>query len=227
MEPKEQEQAIGSVSFGGISVSSDIYIRSNTYIRIKLCGLSRVCDIEAANELKPDYIGFVFAPGSRRYVPPCRARELKEMLLPGIQTVGVFVREDPEVIAGLLDDGIIDLAQLHGGEDEDYIHRLRELTDRPVIKAFRIDSEEDIRAAEASSADYILLDSGSGGTGTAFDWKLLSDMKRPYFLAGGLDPVRRLKPCGVDVSSGIETEGQKDKSKMAAFVHAVRKEERL
>ena len=233
MEPKEQKQAIGSVSFGGISVSSDIYIRSDTHIRIKLCGLSRVCDIEATNELKPDYIGFVFAPGSRRYVPPCRARELKEMLLPGIQTVGVFVREDPEVIVGLLDDGIIDLAQLHGGEDEDYIHRLRELTDRPVIKAFRIDSEEDIRAAEASSADYILLDSGSGGTGTAFDWKLLSDMKRPYFLAGGLDPdnageaVRRLKPCGVDVSSGIETEGQKDKSKMAAFVHAVRKEERL
>ena len=112
MEPKEQKQAIGSVSFGGISVSSDIYIRSDTHIRIKLCGLSRVCDIEAANELKPDYIGFVFAPGSRRYVPPCRARELKEMLLPGIQTVGVFVREDPEVIAGLLDDGIIDLAQL-------------------------------------------------------------------------------------------------------------------
>lgn len=239
MEPKEQEQAIGTGRSGRKSASPDTHIRidahirSNTHIRIKLCGLSRVCDIEVANELKPDYIGFVFAPGSRRYVPPDKARELKKMLDPGIQTVGVFVREEPEVIAGILDDGIIDLAQLHGGEDEDYISRLRELTDRPVIKAFRIDSEEDIRAAEASSADYILLDSGSGGTGTTFEWKLLSDMKRPYFLAGGLDPdnageaVRRLKPYGVDVSSGIETEGQKDKSKMTAFVHAVRKEERL
>ncbi len=227
MKPVEQETIVGKDSCGGENISPD------THIRIKLCGLSQVCDIETANELKPDYIGFVFAAGSRRYVPPDKAGELKKMLIPEIQTVGVFVREEPEVIAGLLDAGIIDLVQLHGGEDEDYIRILRRLTDRTVIKAFRIDSEEDIRLAEASSADYILLDSGSGGTGTVFNWELLRYMRRPYFLAGGLDPenageaVRRLKPYGVDVSSGIETEGQKDKSKMTAFVHAVRKEERL
>lgn len=196
--------------------------------RIKLCGLSRICDIEAANALMPDYIGFVFAPKSRRYVSPETAAGLRRLLHPEIQSVGVFVNEPPEHVAALLAAGTIDVAQLHGSEDEAYIHRLRTLTDRPLIQAFRIDSAADIQRAKASSADLILLDSGSGGTGTAFDWRLLQGIGRPYFLAGGLDPdnvgeaVRRLHPWGVDVSSGIETDNQKDKAKMAAFVAAVR-----
>lgn len=199
--------------------------------KIKLCGLSRPCDIEAANELKPEYIGFVFAPKSRRYVAPQRAAELKRLLHPDISVVGVFVNESPENIGSLLNNGIIDIAQLHGNEDEEYIRRLREFTDKPVIKAFRIDSEENIADAVNSSADYILLDSGSGGTGTVFDWKLIRNISRPYFLAGGLDihnvkeAVRELNPYGVDVSSGIETEGLKDRNKMTAFVRAVRKED--
>jgi len=100
-----------------------------------------------------------------------------------------------------------------------------------VIKAFRIESGRDIDLAQASSADYVLLDSGSGGTGTAFDWNLTQHAERPYFLAGGLTPenaaraVDLLHPYGVDVSSGIETDGKKDKRKMAAFAAAVRKEE--
>jgi len=198
--------------------------------KIKLCGLSRPCDMGAANELKPDYIGFVFAPKSKRYVTPEKAMELKQMLLPEIQSVGVFVNEKPETVVKLLQDGTIDIAQLHGAEDEEYIIQLRQLTDKPIIKAFRIETASDIEKALQSTADYLLLDSGAG-TGTVFDWKLIQNIKRPYFLAGGLDAdnaaeaVNTLRPYALDVSSGIETSGLKDKSKMAAFVSAVRKEE--
>lgn len=199
--------------------------------RIKLCGLSRYCDIEAANELKPEYVGFVFAQKSKRYVTIEKARKLKRILSPDIQTVGVFVKEKPECVAELLNKGIIDIAQLHGGEDENYIKKLRQLTDKPIIKAFRITSASDVFEAERCCADYILLDSGAG-TGTVFDWKLIKNVKRPYFLAGGLSPenaedaVKKLTPYAVDVSSGIETGGVKDKYKMAAFIAAVRKEDR-
>lgn len=197
--------------------------------KIKLCGLSRPCDIEVANRLKPEYIGFVFLPKSKRYVDYEKARELKSLLSPEIKAVGVFVDESPQRAAELLNNGTIDIAQLHGGEDEDYIGLLRNLTDKPIIKAFRIQSENDILRAEESSADYILLDSGMG-TGTVFNWDLIQNIKRPYFLAGGLDcdnvgeAVGRLHPYAVDVSSGIETNGLKDKEKMAAFVAKVRKE---
>lgn len=196
--------------------------------KIKLCGLSRPCDIEAANELKPEYIGFVFAPKSRRYVSMEQAAALKGQLIPAIKAVGVFVNEAPEAVAACLKGGIIDIAQLHGSESETYIRQLRHLTDKPLIQAFRIDTEQDIETANLSSADYILLDSGSGGTGTAFDWHLLRQINRSYFLAGGLTPhniknaVRTLTPYAVDVSSGIETDGYKDRDKMAAFISAVR-----
>lgn len=199
-------------------------------MKIKLCGLTRSCDIEAVNELQPDYIGFVFAKKSRRYVSPEKAEELKAMLAPGIQAVGVFVNEEPEQIVSLLEAGIIDVAQLHGQEGEREIRRLRELTDHPLIQAFRIDTEQDVERANASTADYVLLDSGAGGTGTVFDWDLLQAIRRPYFLAGGLDTENlgtvkaKLNPYGIDVSSGIETDGYKDKEKMTAFVAAARKE---
>ena len=202
-------------------------------MKIKLCGLTRPCDIEAVNELQPDYIGFVFAKKSRRYVSPEKAEELKAMLAPGIQAVGVFVNEEPAQIAALLEAGTIDVAQLHGQESETEIRRLRELTNHPMIQAFRIDTEQDVERANASTADYVLLDSGAGGTGTVFDWDLLQAIRRPYFLAGGLDTenlgtVRaKLNPYGVDVSSGIETDGYKDKKKMTAFVAAARKEDTL
>ncbi len=199
--------------------------------RIKLCGLMCTRDIEAANELRPDYVGFVLAPGSRRYVTPERAAELRGRLRPDIKAVGVFVRETPEAVAAFLRSGTIDVAQLHGGESEAYIAQLRMLTDKPVIKAFRVHTKEDVAGAEQCPADYVLLDSGSGGTGTVFDWSLVQCVRRPYFLAGGLNPVnvgeavRLMRPYAVDVSSGIETDGVKDIMKMAAFVAAVRKEE--
>ena len=199
--------------------------------KIKLCGLGRPCDIEWANALMPDYIGFVFAQKSKRFVSPERAKALREGLDSNIRAVGVFVNEAPEAVADLLNTGTIDLAQLHGGEDEEYIKALRGLTDKPLIQAFPVDSPADLEKARQSSADYVLLDNGAGGTGTAFDWALLKGFDRPYFLAGGLGPgnvrqaIMALDPFAVDVSSGIETNGVKDYTKMNAFVNAARHEE--
>lgn len=198
--------------------------------KIKLCGLSRPCDIQTANELMPEYIGFVFAPKSKRYIDPQKAARLKGLLSSEIRAVGVFVDEAPGTVAALLNSGVIDIAQLHGGEDEAYIQSLRQRTDQPIIKAFQIKSRRDLAEAKACTADHILLDSGAG-TGNVFDWSVLQDVKRPYFLAGGLSPdnvgdaVRLLHPYAVDVSSGIETDGYKDEEKAAAFIAAVRKEE--
>ena len=197
--------------------------------KIKLCGLTRECDIKIANELKPDYIGFVFFPKSKRYASPELAAELKAMLDPSIQAVGVFVNAPVEFVAELLEAGTIDVAQLHGKEDEAYVAELRKLTDKPIMKAFRMDSEEDIARANGFSADMVLLDTGEGGTGKTFDWSLVTGMNKPYFLAGGLGPdnigdaITRIKPYGVDVSSGIETDGLKDPGKMKLFVETVRK----
>ena len=202
--------------------------------KIKLCGLSRPEDIIGANRLKPDYIGFVFWKRSRRYVTPKSAAALRQFLWPEIRAVGVFLDADPEQEAALYNEGVIDMIQLHGHEDEEHIRRVRELTGGApgrLIKAFMIRSDEDIRRAEQSSADYILLDSGAG-SGTLFDWELLTKPERPFFLAGGLtsgnvaDAVEILRPYAVDVSSGIETDGRKDLAKMTAFVRAVRREGR-
>ena len=200
--------------------------------KIKLCGLSRPCDIEIANELKPEYIGFVFAQGSIRCVSPEQALELKRLLAPEIKAVGVFVNKPPELVAGLMNSGVIDMAQLHGCEDASYISSLRKLTVKPVIQAFSVETAMDAGRANLSAADYVLLDSGAG-SGNVFKWSLTENVTRPFFLAGGLDPdnvacaVRSLRPFAVDVSSGIETDGKKDKSKMAAFVAAVRKEKEI
>ncbi len=197
--------------------------------KIKLCGLSRQCDIEWANELKPDYIGFIFWSKSKRNISPEKAKELKALLSPDIKAVGVFVNEPVENVAELLSNNIIDVAQLHGSEDEEYIAKLRTLSDKPIIKAFLLKSKDDAEMAERSTADHILLDSGMGA-GKSFDWNLLREIKRPYFLAGGLypenvrDAIDKLSPFAVDVSSGIETDNFKDKNKMTAFVKAVRKE---
>ena len=196
--------------------------------KLKLCGLVRICDIEAVNRLNPEYIGFVFAKKSRRYVDPAQAWELRARLDKGVSPVGVFVNESPEAIADLVRSGIIDVVQLHGSEDEDFLRKLRELVSCPIIKAFSVKTPQDVRIACESSADLILLDSGGGGTGTVFDWNLLEPIRRPWFLAGGLSPenaadaIRRLAPYGVDVSSGIETDGVKDIQKMNDFVRAVR-----
>lgn len=198
--------------------------------KIKLCGLRRPCDIEYVNALAPEYIGFVFAEKSKRYVTPDTAERLRKQLNKDIIPVGVFVNEKIENIVDLLHRNIIEAVQLHGTEDEAYIQALRQQTNSTIIHAFRIENRADIEAAKRSSADYVLLDSG-GGTGETFDWSLIQEIKRPYFLAGGLTPanvktaIEKLHPFGVDASSSLETDGYKDKEKMTAFVKAVRERE--
>lgn len=197
--------------------------------RVKLCGLTRPEDIQAANALRPDFIGFVFAEKSRRFVAPAAAAELKRRLDPAIRAVGVFVNAPVEQVAGLLEAGIIDWAQLHGQEDDAYIAALRRRTARPILQAFRVDTPADAARAAGSTADFLLLDHGPGGTGQRFDWSLVRGIERPFFLAGGLCPenvveaVRAVRPYAVDVSSGIETGGVKDPAKMEAFVRAARR----
>lgn len=198
--------------------------------KVKLCGLRRACDIEYVNVLAPEYIGFIFAEKSKRYVTPDTAESLRKQLNKDIIPVGVFVNEKIENIVDLLHRNIIEAVQLHGTEDEAYIQALRRQTDSTIIQAFRIKNRADIETANRSSADYVLLDSG-GGTGETFDWSLIQEIKRPYFLAGGLTPanvktaIEKLHPFGVDASSSLETEGYKDKEKMTAFVKAVRERE--
>lgn len=199
--------------------------------KIKICGLSRKCDIEAANALQLDYIGFVFFKKSKRYVSFEQAKELKSVLNADIKAVGVFVDEPIEKIVKLCDNGIIDIAQLHGNEDEDYIKELRSKTDKPIIKAFCINSEKDVMKANESTADYVLLDAGMG-SGNVFDWQYINKINRPYFLAGGLSienaekAAELLNPYVLDVSSGVETDGLKDKDKMAEFVSSIRKDKK-
>lgn len=194
--------------------------------KIKFCGLRTLDDIYAANELVPDYIGFVFAPKSKRYVTPAQAEQFRNALSKKILAVGVFVNENPAQVAELLNNGIIDAAQLHGNEDDAYIQNLRGVTKKIIIKAFWSDN---IAAADKSHADFILIDAGAGD-GKTFDWTLIKNLRREYFLAGGLNPdnvgdaIKLLNPFAVDVSSGIETDGRKDFGKMAAFANAVRKE---
>lgn len=197
--------------------------------KIKLCGLTRPYDVEYVNGLLPEYAGFVFAPKSKRYITPEKAQQLRRILDGRITPVGVFVDENIDKIADLAKREIIDVVQLHGNENDEYIANLRKEVDCPIIKAFRIESVADILMANNSSADYVLLDSG-GGTGKVFDHSLLKEITRPYFLAGGLTPenvgvaIKQLTPFAVDASSSLETDGYKDINKMTAFVKAVRKD---
>ncbi|MBQ6297221.1 MAG: phosphoribosylanthranilate isomerase [Selenomonadaceae bacterium] len=191
--------------------------------KIKFCGLKTLDDISFANEIFPEYVGFVFAPKSKRYVTPAQAEKFRNALSKKICAVGVFVNEKNSTVAELLNAGIIDAAQLHGNEDDAYIKNLRGLSNKPIIKAFKV------HAAQESLADFILIDAGAGD-GKVFDWSLIKDLRREYFLAGGLTPenvgdaIKLLKPFAVDVSSGIETDGKKDFKKMTAFAEVVRRE---
>lgn len=201
------------------------------------------CDIEYANRVKPDLVGFIFA-NTRRKISPAQAKQFRKALDTEIPAVGVFVNEDIPVITSLVQDGCIDMIQLHGEEDADYIRRLREICDVPVIKAVKVQTVEQIRQAAALPVDYLLLDTYRkgvlGGTGEAFDWELLRAAKaaagdtvegelfgKPYFLAGGLHvgnlrEAAALGSYGLDVSSGIETDGSKDFDKMVEVVNIVR-----
>ncbi|MCL2357444.1 MAG: phosphoribosylanthranilate isomerase [Defluviitaleaceae bacterium] len=203
-------------------------------VKVKICGLTRLADIDAVNAARPDFIGFVFAE-SRRRVSPTQAAELRAALAPGIIPVGVFADAPIDEIGCLVGRGIISAVQLHGDEDEKFIAALkRELAfitafkRRPpgsvkIIKAVAIEKPGDAQAWNNSAADFLLLDKKGGGTGETFDWKLIGDLQKLFFLAGGLSPenvadaVRNVKPFAVDVSSGVETNGVKDPKKIHEF----------
>ncbi|MBR4363255.1 MAG: phosphoribosylanthranilate isomerase [Ruminococcus sp.] len=195
--------------------------------RVKLCGLRSEADVRAVLELRPDYAGFILSSGFRRSVGAAEFRMLSAMLEgSGIARVGVFVNEPLTSLAALAE--FTDFLQLHGSEDDEYILKVRGLTGKPVIKAFTVKSAGDVTEAERSPADFVLLDSGTG-TGSAFDHSLICGIRRDYFLAGGLAPenvgnaIDRFEPFAVDASSSLETDGIKDKAKMAAFTNAVRR----
>lgn len=199
--------------------------------KIKICGLSRDVDAEFVNSAKPDYVGFIIGvPFSRRNIGHEQAEHLRSLIDENIPTVGVFINYPIKDIAELVNRGIINIVQLHGGEDEDYINSLRELIPHTEIwKAFVIKSSDDTANAEKSSADRVLLDSGTG-CGKTFDWSAVSGINREFILAGGLNSenipkaVAQVRPWAVDLSSGVETDGVKDREKIFKAVKAVRSE---
>lgn len=194
--------------------------------KIKLCGIKSEDDIKVINEVLPDYIGFVFAGKSKRYISFDTANTLKSKLDSRVKAVGVFVNEDIENIAHLVKNRIIDIVQLHGNEDESYINTLKAKISVPMIYAYQIKSKTDIKSVK-NDTEFILLDAGAG-CGETFDEALLEGFDNEYFLAGGLsidnikEKIMKLHPFGVDVSSGIETEGKKDAAKIRKFVSLVR-----
>ena len=200
-------------------------------LKIKICGLRRECDVDFVNSAGVDFVGFVFA-GSKRQVTPAQASVLKKRLSPDIKSVGVFVNESIENIKRICKNGIIDLVQLHGNEDSDFIKTLKNEINLPVIKAVKALSEDYIKEEIRNDADFVLLDSfkenSFGGTGSIFDWTIVPDIKKPVFLAGGLNinnikqAVDMVHPFCVDISSGVETDGFKDERKIFEITKLVR-----
>ena len=197
-------------------------------VKIKICGLKRLEDIEIVNRHKPDYIGFVFAD-SKRKVSHDLARQMKENLDSNIVSVGVFVDASADEILGLFDDGTIDIAQLHGSESEEFIKNLKDKPDNQlkIINAIEMNECIDLKKYDNSEADYLLLDSGKG-SGKTFDWKLIrKDLKKEFFLAGGLtssniaQAIEEFKPYAVDLSSSLETDGFKDENKIKEIMEAI------
>ncbi|MDU7336687.1 MAG: phosphoribosylanthranilate isomerase [Clostridium sp.] len=197
--------------------------------KIKICGIFCPCDADYVNKAMPDYAGFVFYEKSHRNVTMQQAEQLRKCIHSSIPAVGVFVNAPQEQIATLCHEGVIQIIQLHGGESKEYIDELKlRIPGVPIWQAFRVRAIEDLQMAEKSTADLILLDNGYG-TGEAFDWSLISGMSRPFVLAGGLTPqnipqaIARFAPFMVDISSGVETDKQKDPVKILSAVAAVQK----
>ena len=197
-------------------------------VKIKICGLKRLEDIKIVNKYKPDFIGFVFAD-SKRKVTPDLARQMKQNLDDSIQSVGVFVDAAIDEILEIHEQGIIDMAQLHGSESEDYIDELKKKSNcqLKIINAIEMDDEKDLLEYDNSTADYLLLDSGKG-SGKTFDWRLIrKDLKKEFFLAGGLNyqnisrAINEFDPYAIDLSSSVETNGYKDELKIKKVMEAM------
>lgn len=207
---------------------------------VKYCGITKEEEIQHLQQLPIDYVGFVFYKKSKRYVDKEQARRLRAKLKPSIPSVGVFVEEEIPKILELLQEGIIQGVQLHGKEEEAYVLKLKQemekLGTKPFLwQAFILKEEKDIERANASPADLILLDGGKG-EGKEAEAGLLQKIQRPYILAGGLSPenviekIKAFSPYGLDVSSGIEEQGEegsrKSPEKMQSFIRLVREYEK-
>lgn len=202
-------------------------------MKLKLCGLRRPEDIEMVNEARPDYVGFIFAP-TRRYVSPETVRELSRELEPGIRKVGVFVNESAETIARVAETSGIDIVQLHGDESIEDFYRLRELFGGEIWKGVRVRLPLDIRRAEALPADMLLYDSfvagEYGGTGRRANISAITDAAavKPFFLAGGINAenlnsiLSLITPWGIDISSGFEVDGVKNKEKLSQLMKTLK-----
>lgn len=203
--------------------------------KIKICGIKSENDIKIVNKYRPDYIGFILAP-SKRQISYEVAKELKDLLHPSILAVGVFVNESIEVIETYAMAKIIDVIQLHGDESLEMMTELKKRVNLPIIKAIRVKDEAQFHQLmpymNQVPADYLLFDTYHegmyGGSGKSFDWSVLKVVKRPYFLAGGIGlhnivSACQLKPFGIDVSSGVETEEIKDADKVREIIQAVRR----
>ena len=199
--------------------------------KIKICGLRRLEDAQIVNAVQAQYGGFVFAK-SKRQVTMAQAQQLREVLLPSGQTVGVIVDAAPAEIAALCQQGIIDIVQFHGHEDAAYIQQLRALIQAPIVKAVQVRSAEVVLQAQQLDCDYLLLDTYipgvAGGSGQQFDYQQIPPLYKPFFLAGGLTPenvqqaIQKVHPYAVDVSSGVEENGWKSAEKIKQFVQMVR-----
>lgn len=195
--------------------------------KIKICGIYRDKDADFINAYRPDYFGMVIDfPKSHRNVNVETADHLRNLIADDIPAVGVFVNSPISQVEKLLREGIINIAQLHGNEDERYIDELK-VKGFEVWKAFKIRGTEDIENAEKSNANLILLDNGYG-TGETFDWNLIKNFKRRFALAGGLradniaQAAEKYSPYLLDISSGVETNGVKDGNKIKECIEAVR-----
>ena len=197
-------------------------------VKIKICGIKRLEDVEMVNRYKPDYIGFVFAD-SKRKVSHDLAKELRNNLDSDIIPVGVFVDSPQDEILKLFDDGIIEIAQLHGSESEQYILDLKKRTngELKIINAIEMTQEIDLLEYNDSNSDYLLLDSGKG-SGKTFDWSLIrKDIKKEFFLAGGLNSenvapaINEFNPYAIDLSSSLETDGFKDENKIKEIMEVI------
>ena len=197
-------------------------------VKIKICGLRRLEDIEIVNRYKPDYIGFVFAE-SKRKVSHDLALKMRKELSSGIVPVGVFVDADASEITGLFESGVIEIAQLHGNESEEYIMNLKENTNGnlKIINAIEMSDEKDLLKYDSSKADYLLLDSGKG-SGKTFDWRLIrKDLKKDFFLAGGIDifnvkkAIEEIDPYAIDLSSSLEIDGFKDENRIKEIMEVI------
>lgn len=199
-------------------------------VKIKICGLRRMQDIDYVNHYKPDYIGYVFAD-TRRKVSDSEAAKMTAALDSAIIPTGVFVNESIEHIVSLCNENTIQCIQLHGDEDPSYIDRLCSQTDKPVIKAVRVQSTAQLIQYQDFPCDYLLLDTyvkdTYGGTGISFDRTLIPKKYRPFFLAGGLNPdniiqaVNECRPYCIDLSSAVETDGYKDPEKIKTVMDII------